>query len=95
MEKNVTKHYHVFFSGMVQGVGFRYTAQATADKYAIYGWVANRGDGTVELDIEGAPYDLDNFLKELKEKFKAYTKDVQIEELPYNGEYDGFQIKFY
>ncbi|MCK9615466.1 MAG: acylphosphatase [Candidatus Omnitrophica bacterium] len=95
MKKNATKHYRVFFSGMVQGVGFRYTTQAIADKYAIYGWVANRGNGTVELDIEGASYNLDNFLKDLKEEFKTYIKDVQIEELPIGEKYNDFQIRFY
>ncbi len=95
MKKNTNKHYHVFFSGTVQGVGFRYATRACADKYTVYGWVANGSDGTVELDIEGTPLDLDNFLKELKEEFKTYIKDVQIEELPFSGEYDGFQIRFY
>ena len=91
----IEKHYHVFFLGQVQGVGFRYTARSCADKYAIYGWVANRSDGTVELDIEGKVSDLDNFVKELKEEFKTYVKSVRIEELPYSGEYNNFQIRFY
>jgi len=95
IEKDTSKHYHVLFSGTVQGVGFRYQARAYADKYAIYGWVANCADGTVEFDIEGASQDLDNFLKELKEEFKTYIKNVQIKELPYSGEYADFQIKFY
>ncbi|MCK9573964.1 MAG: acylphosphatase, partial [Candidatus Omnitrophica bacterium] len=66
-----------------------------AYKYIIYGWVANRSDGTVELDVEGTILDLDNFLKELKEEFKTHIKDIQIKELPYSGEYADFQIKFY
>jgi acylphosphatase len=91
----MNKRYHIFFSGGVQGVGFRYAARAYADKYAIYGWVANRSDGRVELEVEGKSSDLDNFLSELKEEFKAYIKDIQMEELPYSGEYNDFQIRFY
>lgn len=89
------KHYHVFFLGQVQGVGFRYTARSCADKYAICGWVANCDDGRVELDIEGNFSDLDNFLSELKEEFKPYIKDIKIDELPLSGEYGDFQIRFY
>jgi len=89
------KHYHVFFSGQVQGVGFRYTARSYADKYSICGWVANCNDGRVELDVEGKKSDLDGFLSELKEEFKKYIKDFQMEEQPYSGECDDFRIRFY
>lgn len=89
------KHYHVFFLGEVQGVGFRYTARSFADKHTICGWVANLSDGKVELDIEGKTSDLDDFLNALKEEFKTYIKDIQMEELPYGGQYSDFQIKFY
>ncbi len=89
------KHYHVFFSGTVQGVGFRYTARSLAGKYSICGWTANCSDGRVELDIEGKTSDLDDFLSELKEEFKIYIKDFQMEKLPYGKEYDDFRIRFY
>lgn len=44
---------HLIVSGRVQGVGFRYFAQATALEYGVTGWVQNLNDGTVELQIEG------------------------------------------
>lgn len=44
---------HLIVSGRVQGVGFRYFAQATAIEYGITGWVRNLNDGTVELHAEG------------------------------------------
>lgn len=89
------KHYHVFFSGMVQGVGFRYTARSLADKYNIYGWISNLGDGRVELDIEGKAHDLDNFLDDLKNEFRTYLGGFESEELPYSGIYRDFRIKLY
>lgn len=89
------KHYRVFFSGNVQGVGFRYAARSLADKHGIYGWVANLGDGRVELDIEGKTSDLNNFLSELKEEFKEYIKNIENEELARNNEYEDFSIKLY
>ena len=43
----------VIVHGYVQGVGFRYSASAQASRLGVGGWVRNRGDGTVEAEIEG------------------------------------------
>jgi len=40
---------------MVQGVGFRYFAQAAAEKLRIHGFVRNLRDGRVEVFAMGAP----------------------------------------
>jgi len=39
--------------GRVQGVGYRYTLQATAEREGVRGWVRNRRDGTVEALLAG------------------------------------------
>jgi acylphosphatase len=39
--------------GLVQGVGFRYSAQAEATRLGLTGFVRNRRDGTVEAQLEG------------------------------------------
>jgi acylphosphatase len=39
----------------VQGVAFRYSVQRMAQQRGVAGWVANRGDGTVEAVFEGEP----------------------------------------
>ena len=52
----------VIFSGMVQGVGFRYTARRIAQGYAVAGYVRNLPDGTVELVAEGEPGEVERFL---------------------------------
>ena len=44
-----------FVSGMVQGVGFRYFAQAAAEKLRIHGFVRNLHDGRVEAFAMGTP----------------------------------------
>lgn len=38
---------------MVQGVGFRYSARAEAERLGISGWIRNRTDGAVEAEIRG------------------------------------------
>lgn len=44
---------HVYYSGRVQGVGFRYTARNVARGYEVTGLVRNLLDGRVELVAEG------------------------------------------
>ncbi|WP_214801391.1 acylphosphatase [Exiguobacterium sp. s194] len=56
---------HLIVSGRVQGVGFRYFAQATALEYGITGWVRNLNDGTVELQIEGDAERLESYKRAL------------------------------
>ncbi|MEV7974075.1 acylphosphatase [Cellulomonas sp. NPDC089187] len=42
----------VVVRGRVQGVGFRWSAHAEAERLGLSGWVANRDDGSVEAVIE-------------------------------------------
>ena len=44
---------HLFYSGRVQGVGFRFTAQRIASGFAVTGWVRNLPDDRVEMLVEG------------------------------------------
>jgi acylphosphatase len=45
---------HVWVSGMVQGVTFRWRAKEQAEQRGVAGWVANLPDGRVEAVFEGA-----------------------------------------
>ena len=45
---------HVFVSGRVQGVGFRYSTINEAKKCGASGWVRNLPDGRVEAVFEGS-----------------------------------------
>ncbi len=44
---------HVFISGKVQGVGYRFYTSQTAVSLGINGWVKNLPDGRVEAVFEG------------------------------------------
>jgi acylphosphatase len=52
----------VTYSGRVQGVGFRYTAQRLAGGFQVAGYVRNLPDGDVELVAQGPPAEVDAFL---------------------------------
>lgn len=53
--------------GRVQGVGFRYFTQTTAETYGVVGWVRNEADGSVCGEAQGSPESLDAFLAALRE----------------------------
>lgn len=44
---------HVFISGRVQGVSFRWYTQRKAEELGLTGWVRNLSDGRVEAIFEG------------------------------------------
>ncbi|HOY58666.1 MAG TPA: acylphosphatase [Verrucomicrobiota bacterium] len=52
---------HIWYSGHVQGVGFRYSVRSVAQGYEVSGLVRNLLDGRVELVAEGARNELDAF----------------------------------
>ena len=44
---------HVIVSGLVQGVGMRFSCAREAERHGVEGWVRNLADGTVEVVLEG------------------------------------------
>jgi acylphosphatase len=50
---------HLLVHGRVQGVSFRAATQQQAREHAVAGWVANLADGTVEVELEGEPDDVE------------------------------------
>ncbi len=84
----------VIFSGHVQGVGFRYTANDIARGYDLTGFVRNLPDGTVELFMQGPAQDVDNCLKDIQDTFSGYIRDTRVEPVPPNSRYTDFRIAF-
>jgi acylphosphatase len=94
MKKSVTSQRRtVQYSGRVQGVGFRYTAQSIAHRYAVSGYVRNQPDGRVELVAEGEPHELDVFLAEVRERFFGNIRDERADVQSASGEFAGFAIR--
>ncbi|WP_427159712.1 acylphosphatase [Aliinostoc sp. HNIBRCY26] len=54
---------HVFISGRVQGVGYRYATVDTASQLGLTGWVRNLPDGRVEAVFEGAQEVVEDILR--------------------------------
>ena len=57
----------IFYTGRVQGVGFRYATKRLAMEFDVIGWVRNLPDGRVELQVGSQlATELDGFLQELE-----------------------------
>lgn len=88
------KSLHLFFSGNVQGVGFRFVTRSLAYRYNVKGWVRNLSDGRVEVVAEADQDALERFLEDLNNHFKYNITGVVKEELGSIGGYEDFQILF-
>ncbi|MBX3028559.1 MAG: acylphosphatase [Chloroflexi bacterium] len=80
--------------GRVQGVGFRWFVQRTAERLGLAGWVANRPDRSVEVVAEGDRAALDALLAALHDGPPAGRVDLVEHHLgPARGEPSGFRIR--
>lgn len=61
-----TARWHIYFSGRVQHVGFRYTAYYFCKDLYLTGWVRNLEDGRVEMEVQGPLSSLRKFLMQIK-----------------------------
>jgi acylphosphatase len=83
----------VFYSGRVQGVGFRYTAKSVANGYEVVGTVRNLPDGRVELIAEGSKPELEAFRNAVGDSGLAHF--IDREEVNWGeaeNEFRGFEI---
>ena len=83
----------VFYSGRVQGVGFRYTVKSLTPGFEVTGTVRNLPDGRVELLAEGDRAELEAFRQAIRES--GVGRMIQREEEHWSeavGEFRGFEI---
>lgn len=85
----------VFFSGRVQGVGFRYTVNSIAANYRVTGFVRNLPDGRVHLVAEGTEGEVGRFVAAIESRMSDNIQQAEksLKTTP-NGEFDTFQIRF-
>lgn len=87
------KRLHIFYSGRVQGVGFRYTVKSVACGFDITGTVRNLPDGRVELFAEGEHAELEEFQKAIQDsEVGGFIRNEEIAWPNPTGEYRGFEI---
>lgn len=84
---------HIFYSGRVQGVGFRYSTKMVACGFEVTGTVRNLPDGRVELLAEGSRDELESFRLAIQDS--DVGRFVRHEETAWGeakNEFRGFEI---
>lgn len=87
------KRVHIFYSGLVHGVGFRFASERAATALGLSGWVRNLPDGRVEIICEGPEEGLNAFAKKIESVFESYIRDADVEWSSPTGEFEGFDIR--
>ena len=83
----------VWYSGSVQGVGFRYTVKSLVPGFEVTGTIRNLPDGRVELVLEGSKAELKAFQQAVRDS--GLGRLIQREQASWSeasGEFCGFEI---
>lgn len=83
----------VYYSGDVQGVGFRASAAWVARRHpAVSGWVRNLADGRVELLADGSAGAVEAFLSDVRDRMAGHIAREEIAERESDPNLNGFRI---
>jgi len=86
---------HVFVSGRVQGVFFRFHTKEWAYELNVKGWVRNLPNGKVEAVLEGEEEDVKELIDRMREGPPlARVDSVEVIWEEYKGEYKDFIIRY-
>lgn len=86
---------HVYVSGYVQGVAFRYSAIRQAASLGVAGWVKNLWDGRVEVLIEGEESLVNQMIEWCRHGPRsAVVEKIDVEMRPYSGKFSKFDVVF-
>ena len=83
----------VIYSGRVQGVGFRATAQWVAHGRDVTGWVRNEPDGGVLLEVQGEAAAVDEYLAALRERMGRNIEREDASSSPVVEGERGFSVR--
>jgi acylphosphatase len=87
------KRFHIYVSGLVQGVSYRANTLHQAKSLNISGWVKNLPDHRVEIMAEGDSEQLQHLVEWCKQGPRfAQVSDIEIKEQSATGEYTDFTI---
>ena len=86
---------HVFVSGRVQGVFFRYEARRLAVRSGVCGWIRNLFDGRVEAVFEGEKENVERLIEFCRKGPPgARVTGVEVSWEDYKGELERFRTRY-
>lgn len=83
---------HIYFSGDVQGVGFRFRSYHIAQSLGLTGWVENMWDGRVEMEVQGSESAIQELLARIRQQRWIDITDLEMSEISCVEE-RGFHIR--
>ncbi|HVF69118.1 MAG TPA: acylphosphatase [Xanthomonadales bacterium] len=88
------KQAHIFVSGVVQGVGYRYFVRSNARKLGLTGWVRNTTNGKVEAVLRGSQEQIEQMLALCRQgPMLSEVKNIQLEWEEGNEEFESFEVR--
>jgi acylphosphatase len=88
-----TVRYRYYIYGQVQGVGFRYRAKYAAQTLDLVGWVENKDDGSVEMELQGKPDKIEQLLPMVQESDYIQIDEVHRSECTPDPYARGFSVR--
>jgi len=91
----MTVRAHVFISGRVQGIFFRFETRRLARRLGVAGWVRNRRDGRAEAVFEGEKEDVERMIEFCGQGPPgARVTNVEVGWEEPTGEFEGFNVRY-
>lgn len=81
------------FGGWVQGVGFRWRAQTAANTLGATGWVRNEWDGTVSMELQGTPEQIEGVVAAVSRGSYVRIERMRVKTIPFVEHETGFSIE--
>ena len=85
----------ISFTGMVQGVGFRWRTRMAAESLGLTGWVRNEWDGSVTMEVQGEAAAIDRMLAMIDSGSFIHIDDMDVEDLPTDPKERKFKVVGY
>ena len=92
MEEREMIRKHIFVSGRVQGVGFRYRTYYLAQSLGLTGWVTKLDDGRVEMELQGKEEDMNQLFRRLEQNSFIDITDCTVKQIPLKKE-NSFHVR--
>jgi acylphosphatase len=83
----------VYYSGRVQGVGFRFQTRQVAREFDVAGFVRNLDDGRVHLVAEGSADQVNQFLDTLASRMHGFIRKTERANQIVVPNLKGFEIR--
>ena len=92
------ERHHVIYEGRCQGVGFRWTCLDLAQQLRLSGWVRNRADGSVEMELQRPSKSIKQLHELMRYEYHNLTRYIRFhittdEQIPLVSGEKNFEVR--